>query len=252
MEHVSGRARNDVGARILVVDDEQEVVSLLNRALTECGYQVSCAVDGVGALAEAKADHFDLVILDINMPKIDGYQVCLRLRAEPGAAHMPILFVSGRDTIEDRLLGFEVGCDDYVVKPFDMDEFLARVKALVRRSRLRPPEETRSVEQAVNLQSGSLVLDLRLRQVSRGLETVQLTTAEFDLLKFLMERPDEIHSSQALLREVWGYPADSSGTGLVRWHIRNLRGKIEPDPVHPTHIRTVPHQGYVFDRDPRP
>ena len=251
MERVSGPVPGHDRAHILVVDDDPDVAWLLRRTLTSSGYQVSVAHDGVGALAELKSSHFDLAILDVSMPKCDGIQVCLRLRAEPGIQNVPVLFLTGRDSLEDRLLGFEVGCDDYLVKPFHIEELLAHVKALLRRSRIRrllelPPR----VEPSTRLETGALSLDLQRRTVTCTGKTVQLTPSEFNLLRFFMEHPNEILSSRTLTSEVLGYPEDAIDTGAVRWHIKNLRSKIEPDPLHPTYIRTVPHHGYVFDESP--
>ena len=247
MDRVPDGEEQHSDAYVLVVDDDKDVARLLHRVLSTSGYQVVCAHDGASALGQVRSHRFDLVLLDVNMPKIDGFQVCLRLRAEPEFSEVPVLFLTGRDTLEDRLLGFEVGCDDYLVKPFEPEELLARVKALLRRSLVREPDQPEAAEPSTRLQVGSLALDLRRRQAHCPIKTVPLTPAEFDLLKFFMEHPNEVHSAQVLLREVWDYPEDSTDTGVVRWHIKNLRNKIEPDPLHPTYIHTVPRQGYILE-----
>lgn len=215
-------------AHILVVDDEQDVAQMLRRGLTAEGYEVTCALDGVSALSELRHQDFDLVLLDINMPKLDGLQVCLRLRKEPGLSTLPVLFLTARGDPGDLLLGFEVGGDDYLAKPFDFDELLARVKALLRRSQAHRPDEAQEEEPPTRLQVGSLALDLLSRQATCAVKTVQLTPAEFDLLKFFMEHPNEIHSGQKLLYEIWDYPQEMIDTGLVRWHTRTCATRSNP------------------------
>ena len=229
--------------RILVVDDEQDLVWAVRHSLSDEGYEVLTAYDGMEALTVARRHHPDLVILDIAMPRLDGLQVCRRLRRDPTLATVPILFLTVRRGIEDRIKGLDEGGDDYLAKPFDLEELKARVRALLRRSRPVPEGTSGPL-----LVAGPLVLDLHTRQVHLGEKAVQLTPTEFDLLYHLMTHPGEIFSSRQLLRQVWGYPPKSADPGLVRWHVRNLRAKIEPDPAHPVYIRTVPRHGYMFER----
>jgi len=234
--------------RILLVDDEQDLVWAVQHSLSDEGHEVLTAYDGMEALAVARRHRPDLVILDIVMPRLDGLQVCRRLRRDPTLAAVPILFLTVRSAIEDRIKGLDEGGDDYLVKPFDLEELKARVKALLRRSRSVPEGGPGTEGQGSLLVVGPLTLDLHTRHVRVGEETVQLTPTEFDLLYHLMTHPGEVFSSRQLLQQVWGYPPRTADPGLVRWHIKNLRAKIEPDPAHPVYIRTVPRHGYMLER----
>jgi DNA-binding response OmpR family regulator len=232
-------------ARILLVDDEQDLVWAVQHSLGDEGYEVLTAYDGLEALAIARRHRPDLVILDIVMPRLDGLQVCQRLRRDPTLAAVPILFLTVHSAIEDRIKGLDEGGDDYLVKPFDLRELRARVRALLRRGR-SAPEGGPGPEGRGSLVVGPLTLDLHTCQVGVGEKTVQLTPTEFNLLHHLMIHPGEAFSSPRLLQQVWGYPPETADPGLVRWHIKNLRAKIEPDPTHPVYIRTVPRHGYML------
>ena len=232
-------------ARLMLVDDEWDLVWAVRRSLSHEGYEVFTAYDGLEALALARRAYPDLIILDIVMPRLDGLEVCRMLRREPGLAAVPILFLSVRSAIEDRIRGLDEGGDDYLVKPFELGELKARIRALLRRSQ-RATRDAQLDEQGY-LVMGSLTLDLGVRQACVGERRAQLTPTEFDLLKYLMKHPGKLFSSKQLLLKVWGYPLETADLSLVRWHIRNLRSKIEPDPTHPMYIRTVPRQGYVLD-----
>ncbi|MBI4769629.1 MAG: response regulator transcription factor [Chloroflexi bacterium] len=234
-------------ARILLADDEQDLVWALRHSLGDEGHEVIAAYDGVETLAVARRHCPDLAILDIAMPCLDGVQVCRQLRRDPTLARMPILFLTVRGNIEDRLAGLDNGGDDYLVKPFDLRELKARVRALLRRSRSTAEAGQQSDEEGV-LRVGSLALNLHTCQVHVGEQLVQLTPVEFDLLCHLMTYPGEVFSSRELLQQVWGYPPATADPCLVRWHIKNLRAKVELDPAHPVYIRTVPRQGYKFNR----
>ena len=234
--------------RILVVDDEQDLVWAVRRSLSDEGHEVLTAYDGMEALAIARRHRPDLVILDIAMPRLDGLQVCRRLRRDPTLAAVPILFLTVHSGIQDRIKGLDEGGDDYLTKPFDLEELKARVRALLRRARSVLEGGLEAEGPGPLLVAGPLVLDLHTRQVHLGEKAVQLTPTEFDLLYHLMTHPGEIFSSRQLLRQVWGYPPKSADPGLVRWHVKNLRTKIEPDPAHPVYIRTVPRHGYIFER----
>ncbi len=233
-------------ARILLVDDEQDMVWAVRHSLDDEGYEVLTAYDGVEALAVARRHRPDLIILDIVMPRLDGLQVCHRLRRDPALAAVPILFLTVRSAIEDRITGLDEGGDDYLVKPFDLRELKARIRALLRRSRPAPAGGPGSGSLGSLLVVGPLALDLHTRRVRVGGETVQLTPTEFDLFHHLITHPGELFSSQQLLEQVWGYPPETADPSLVRWHIKNLRVKIEPDPAHPAYIRTVPRHGYIL------
>jgi DNA-binding response OmpR family regulator len=234
--------------RILVVDDEQDLVWALRHSLSDEGHEVLTAYDGLEALAVARHHRPDLVILDITMPRLNGLQVCRKLRRDPTLAAVPILFLTVRNAIEDRIRGLDEGGDDYLTKPFDLGELKARIRALLRRARSAPEGGPESADRGPLLVVDPLALDLYTCQVRLGEKTLQLTPTEFKLLRHLMTHPGEIFSSQQLLQQVWGYPPRSADPGLVRWHVRNLRLKIEPDPAHPVYIRTVPHHGYTFER----
>jgi len=233
-------------ARILLADDEPDLVWALRHSLSGEGYEVLTACNGVEALTIARRHHPDLVILDITMPGLDGLQVCQRLRQDSALSTVPILFLTVRSAIEDKITGLDEGGDDYLVKPFDLRELKARIKVLLRRARRAPRGGPLPGAKDAPLVVGSITLDPNTYLVHVGTKTVRPTPVEFDLLCHLMARPGKIFSGQQLLQEVWGYPPEMADTGLVRWHIMNLRAKIEPDPAHPVFIRTVPRQGYIF------
>ena len=227
-------------ARVLVVDDEQDLLWALSRSLGTAGYEIFTARTGNEALSLARRHRPDLVILDIMIPQPDGLEVCRRLRGDPVLSDVPILFLTARRSVEDRLRGLEDGGDDYLIKPFDIRELRARVTALLRRTRVSI--EPRSRELAV----GEVRLDPAVRQVVARGKSVQLTPLEFDLLYHLMAHPGELFSSQELLQAVWGHTPESRDYGLVRWHMMNLRHKIEADPDRPVYLKTVPRHGYLF------
>jgi len=233
-------------SQVLIVDDEADLVWALGQVLRQEGHTVRVAYDGSEALELCRYTTPDLMILDISMPHVDGLTVCQTLRLDPQLAEVPVIFLTGRDMLDDRLRGFEVGGDDYMVKPFDMRELKARVRALLRRSaRSAVPTSEAGV-----LRVGELGLNLQTRTVQVGEKARQLTPAEFELLTFLMRHPDEVYSSDQLLRLVWGYAPDTAEPGLVRWHVMNLRNKIERDPSRPVYLCTVPRHGYILRSGP--
>lgn len=227
-------------ATILVVDDEAPVALTIERSLRP-HYQVRVANSGAEALKLARRTPPDLVILDIIMPGMDGLQVCREMRRDPQLQSTPVLFLTARGRIEDRIEGFEVGGDDYMVKPFDVRELLMRVRAILRRAAVREPTTTRE-----ELRVGDLRLDCQKYEVYNGHKKALLTPVEFDLAYHLMSHPGEVFSSERLLRELWDYPSDAGSPDLVRMHIRNLRLKIEPDPPNPRYLITVPRHGYTI------
>jgi DNA-binding response OmpR family regulator len=233
---------------ILLADDEQELAWMVRHSLKDEGYEVLTAFDGLEALAVARRHRPDLAILDITMPLLDGLGVCQRLRRDPTLAAVPILFLIVRGAVEDRIRGLDGGGDDYLTKPFEMEELKARVRALLRRSRPGTGGVPGPGGRISQLTVGPITLDLQIRQARVGNKCTRLTPTEFDLLHHLMTHPDEIFSSQQLLRQVWGYPPETADPGLVRWHIRNLRQKIEPDLTCPTCIQTVPRHGYILSQ----
>ncbi|MBM4430512.1 MAG: response regulator transcription factor [Chloroflexi bacterium] len=239
-------ATGQEAVRILVVDDEQDLVWALQHSLRDDGYEVFIACDGVEALAMARRHRPDLIILDIVMPRLDGVSVCRILRRDPALGAVPIMFLTVRGDIESRVTGLNQGSDDYLVKPFDMLELKAHVRALLRRRQRSPVP---GLDQDSTVVLGPLALDLRSRQVHVGEKIMSLTPIEFDLLHYLMSHSGEVFSSQALIQAVWGYALNTANSSLVRWHIKNLRAKLEADPAHPVLIRTVPRHGYILPRD---
>ena len=228
---------------ILLVDDEVDLLWSVELSLRAEGYQVEIAHNGIEALMSASRTPPDLIVLDISMPRLDGWQVCASLRNDPLLCHVPLIFLSGHDSIEDRLRGFEEGADDYLTKPFDLRELRARIKALLRRKGHEVPEKP---SQRGMLSVGSLRLDLHTCDAIVEGRRIQLTPAEVELMRFLMEHPDEVFSTHTLLKQVWGYPPESADPSLVRWHMMNLRAKIESDPTQPLWLRTVPRHGYML------
>ncbi len=226
-------------AHILLVDDEQDLVWALRHYLSAEGYEVAAAFNGVEALVLARQRRPDLVILDIVMPRLDGFQVCQKLRSDMTLAALPILFLTAKGAVEDRLRGLEYA-DDFLTKPFDVRELQSRVKALLRRSHSFPEIHSDT------LVIGPLTLDANTHQVQVKKNAFLLTPTQFKLLYHLMSHAGKVFSERELLQQVWGYPLEAADLGLVRWHIKKLRDRIEPDPSRPSYIRTVPRHGYTL------
>ncbi|MCL6430597.1 MAG: response regulator transcription factor [Anaerolineae bacterium] len=224
---------------ILVVDDDVDVAETVARTLQRAGHETIVAYRGLQALEIAREQHPDLVVLDIRMPGLNGIDVCRQLRDTPGLSRIPVLFLSAKSEVADRLEGFEAGADDYITKPFDLRELELRVKALLRRA--RQGEAT-----AGQVRVGSLVLDTTTFELRTPERSVLLTPVEYDLMLFLMRHPGQVFSAPLLLQEVWGYPLGMGTTDLVRVHVKNIREKIEPDPRHPRYLRNIPRRGYVI------
>ncbi len=223
-----------MNGRILVVDDDPEILSLLRRGLGYEGYVVEEAKDGKEALVKAHASPPDLVILDVMMPRLDGLEVCQRLRQ---AGDVPILMLSAKRTVPDRIAGLDRGADDYMVKPFAFDELLARIRALLRRGR----QETEV------LRFADLTLDPSSRQVTRGRKAIELTTKEFDLLEFFMRHPRQVLRRELIYERVWGY--DFGGeSNVIDVYVRYLRTKLQVA-KGPLLLHTVRGVGYVL-REP--
>jgi DNA-binding response OmpR family regulator len=205
------------------------------------GHEVITAPDGPTGLEEAHRSAPDLVLLDVTMPKMTGFEVCRLMRTTPELMAIPVIFLTARGTLDDKLEGFDAGADDYVPKPFDMRELEMRVQAVLRRV-----QPYASVEV---LQVGGLTLDVRAREASSDATTTILTPTEFSLLEYMMRRPGEILSTHHLLEEVWDYPPGVGDPALVRMHIRNLREKLEENPSQPKWILTVGRQGYIIRQE---
>lgn len=244
-------------ARVLVVDDDLSVADAISRMLNRRGHETIVVHNGGDAIQAAQTQMPDLVVLDVVMPGMDGVEVCRRLRANPTTAQLPIIFLTARIMIEDKIKGFEAGADDYLTKPFAIQELELRVRALLRRTEHltqlgaygQGTDDVEEVEDEL-LTVGSLTLNRRTFEVSTRSQTVVLTPVEFDLLSYLMAHPGEIFSSESLLHDVWGYPLGTGDPALVRMHIRNLRAKIEPDSADkPLYIRTIVRRGYTVRAD---
>lgn len=231
--------------KILVVEDEPTLVETLAYNLSRQGYEVLTAMDGQTALEVARSEHLDLVVLDLMLPGIDGVEVCRVLRQEMS---VPILMLTARDDEVDKVVGLEVGADDYMTKPFSMRELMARVKALLRRERLireKLSAEGRVVDQET-LAFGDLTIDVARREVKRGGEILYLKPREYELLVFLARHRGIVLSRDLILERVWGWDYDG-GSRTVDVHVHWLREKIEPDPRNPTRILTVRGVGYRFE-----
>ena len=224
---------------ILLVDDEASVRKVLTFPLERDGYTVVQAADGEEALARFGDQPVDLVVLDIMLPKLDGLEVCKRLRAH---STVPIIMLTARDDELDKVLGLELGADDYITKPFSIREFRSRVKALLRRARTPWHEDADAEEQIV---AGGLLIDVPRRTVEVRGERAQLTYVEFELLRTLMSHPGRVYSRRMLLEALWG-TADFRDPRTIDVHVRHLREKIEPDSHRPETILTVRGVGYRF------
>ncbi len=229
--------------KILVVEDEPTLVETLEYNLSRQDYEVITAMDGQEALDLARREHPDLVVLDLMLPTIDGIEVCRLLRQE---MNVPILMLTARDEEVDKVVGLEVGADDYMTKPFSMRELMARVKALLRRERLiRQELAAGTIDQQI-LTSGDLTVDLSRREVKRAGEVLNLKPREYELLVFLVRHRGMVLSRQLILERVWGWDYDG-GSRTVDVHVHWLRERIEPDPKNPRRIVTVRGVGYRFE-----
>ncbi len=229
---------------ILVIDDDELVPLAVQRALKKFGYQVNVAANGREGIQSARRLRPDLIILDVIMPNMNGFQVCRELRADPLLNDVPILFLSARGEDDDRIEGLMAGGDDYMAKPFNMEELKLRVQAILRRVTRRPEPELERDEGLVRV--GEVVLNCRTFEVTTAHGVTLLTNVQFDLLYHLMMNAGQIFSTQQLLQDVWNYPPHTGSPELVRAHVRNLREKIEPTPNRPRYLRTIQGHGYTF------
>ncbi len=240
MMSVAGSGQGRTMARVLVVDDEPVLVDTIRYNLRRDGYEVHVAADGPEALRIAQASTPDLIVLDLMLPGLDGLEVCRELRRE---STVPILMLTAKDDEVDKIVGLEVGADDYMTKPFSMRELLARVRAMLRRSRMQQLAATPDSAQPVR--SADLEADpLQRRVVLRG-AVIQLKPKEFDLLVYLMQHRGRVLTRDQLLEKVWGY-AFGGDTRTVDVHIRWLREKVEEDPGTPKRLETIRGVGYRF------
>lgn len=228
-------------AKILVVDDETNILELIKFTLEKDGHQVITTTSGEEGLRLAKIELPDLIVLDVMLPEPDGLEVCRRLRNDPATSMVPVLMVSARGDTLDRVVGLEMGADDYIPKPFSPRELSARVKAALRRSKHEKPAMVTSRE----LKSGAIVLDIEKFQVQVEGEPISFTPKEFKLLKILMSHPGKVFTREQLLDRVWGFDFNVD-TRTVDVHVRYVRQKIESDPANPIYIKTVRGVGYKF------
>ena len=223
--------------KILVVDDERLLVKGIKFNLENEGYQVECAYDGTAAVELARTGGFDLIILDLMMPEIDGLEACMRIRE---FSNVPVIMLTARSEDTDKIIGFECGADDYITKPFNILELKARIRAMLRRASAGGQGRA-----AKCIAAGDLTLDTEQRVAIRDGQVVELTAKEYDLIELLMKNPRRVYSRENLMNVVWGY----SYTGDYRTvdvHIRRLREKLERQPAEPEYIMTKWGVGYYF------
>jgi len=225
--------------KILVVDDEKLLVKGLKFNLENEGWQVDACYDGAAAVEMANANRYDLVILDLMMPVMDGLEACVEIRQK---SNVPIIMLTAKDEDRDMLIGFEYGADDYVTKPFNILELKARIRALLRRSGMTA---SAAVPPAGAVGCTDFSLDPERRIARRGSEEVNLTVKEFDVMELLMRSPGKVFSRETLLNTIWGFDYQSEER-TVDVHIRRLREKLEADPANPAHIITKWGVGYFF------
>ncbi len=224
--------------KILVVDDEKLIVKGIKFSLEQEGLSVDCAYDGEEAVAAVRANNYDVILLDVMLPKLSGFEVCQQIRE---FSDVPIIMLTAKSEDIDKIMGLEYGADDYITKPFNILEVKARLKAILRRSRKQQKEE----KEEKRLVSGDITVEHDGRRVFLKEEEVNLTAKEFDLLELLMNNPNKVYSRENLLNIVWGYeyPGD---VRTVDVHVRRLREKIEQNPSEPNYIHTKWGVGYFF------
>lgn len=226
--------------KILIVEDDRDISNLIKMHLQDMGAKVSCQYDGLSAWQDFQQHQYDLVILDIMLPVLDGLEICKRIRASD-AAYTPILMLTSRSAEMDRVLGLELGADDYLTKPFAILEMLARVKALFRRVEAMQSQDVKHKVISFN----GLIIDPQSRQVSRDGIDLELTAKEFDLLVYFAQHPGQVFNRLQLLDQVWGYSHEGY-EHTVNSHINRLRSKLEIDSRNPRYIKTVWGVGYQF------
>ena len=229
--------------KVLVVEDDSTLLGVIKYNLVKEGYAAITAADGVQAIEAARKEHPDLLILDIMLPKLDGLEVCRILRRE---SNIPIIMLTAKSEEIDKVVGLEIGADDYMTKPFSVKELMARVKALLRRAEMAQRHSAATGEQSPVIREGELQIDVERHAVSLSGAAIDLTPKEFDLLVFMMRNKKRVMSRDYLLEKVWGY--DFAGdTRTVDVHIRWLRQKIEEEPADPQRLITVRGIGYKFE-----
>ena len=231
--------------KVLIVDDETTIRRILETRLKLSGYQVDLAIDGEEAIEKFNTCHPDIVILDIMLPKVDGFAVCKEIRSY---SEVPVIILSAITDVSERIKGLEMGADDYVTKPFSPNELEARIRAVLRRVTDRPMEQTSGHSNNV-IVIGNLKIDTSKRQVYKNNERIRLTGMEFNLLELLVSNSGKPYSRAEILQQVWSYPADHRiDTRVVDVHISRLRSKLEEDPANPELILTSRGTGYMFQK----
>ena len=235
-------------ARIaVVIEDDVDIRNLVTAILREAGFTCIATADGFEGIEAVREHQPVLITLDVRMPGIDGFEVARRIRA---FSNTYVIMLSARSDEIDTLMGLDAGADDYLTKPFNIDELLMRVRAILRRS---SPKSDNGMAQAVVeshlIKVRDYVLDTRAYKLNGPRGEIQLTPVQYDLLYHLMSHPGQIFSPNRLLQEVWDYPSDAGSPDLVRVHVKNLRERVEADPRNPTFIRTVPGHGYMVGTD---
>ncbi|MDI3534668.1 MAG: two-component system, OmpR family, response regulator ArlR [Thermosediminibacterales bacterium] len=230
--------------RVLIIEDEKGIARLMELELEHEGYKVAIAHDGIKGLEMALAQNWDIILLDLLLPGLDGLEVCRRIRRQ---SDTPIIMITAKDGTGDKIAGLDTGADDYITKPFAIEELLARIRALLRRSRMNSLHYSRvNSPQNEVLKVGDLVLNLASREVLKSGRKVELTKREFDLLAFFMQNPEIVLSRDTLLERVWGYEF-SGDTNIVDVYVRYLRSKID-EPFGSSMIQTVRGVGYMLTK----
>ncbi len=229
--------------QILIIEDDEDIAGLIRLHLSDLGHETVVCHDGEAGWESYQQRRFDVVILDLMLPLIDGLEVCKRIRAQ-GSGYTPVLMLTSRSSEMDRVLGLELGADDYLTKPFSLMELLARVKALLRRT-----DAMSGVAESRKFIFKDLQIDTGRREVVRDGKLLELTPKEFDLLLYFASHPGEVFSRMQLLEQVWGYNHEGY-EHTVNSHINRLRGKLEPDPAKPSYIKTAWGVGYQFTAEP--
>ena len=227
--------------KIHIIEDNEDLAHLIELHLKDLSFEVDLSFEGTEGLAKSESGDYDLIILDLILPGLDGLEICRRLRSMPN--YTPILMLTSKSSELDRVLGLEMGADDYVVKPFSVRELMARVKAIFRRMESLKSETSTSYGELIR--SEDLVIDFEKRNVTLKGRKVELTTKEFELLYHFAKNPGRVYTRSQLLDHVWGYGHDGY-EHTVNSHINRLRGKIEEDPAHPRYVLTVWGVGYKF------
>jgi len=229
---------NYMAKRVLVVDDEKLIVKGIRFSLEQDGMEVDCAYDGEEALEKARMNTYDIILLDVMLPKLTGFEVCQQIRE---FSNVPVVMLTAKSDDIDKILGLEYGADDYITKPFNILEVKARLKAIIRRT---TPKEKKEIKNSV-LTGGDMKLDMEDRRVYVADQEINLTSKEFEVLELLMANPGKVYSREALLNSVWGtdYPGD---VRTVDVHVRRLREKIETNPSEPKFVHTKWGVGYYF------